>query len=50
MHVFLISATFSFPVAGLFLALSAAGHAGARLYTTRKFGPWPGSVACALGV
>ena len=34
------------------LALSAAGHAGGPRvqYTKRKCGPWPGSVARALGV
>ena len=33
-----------------FLPLSAAGHAGGRVYTRCKFGPRPGSVARALGV
>ena len=35
---------------GSFLALSAAGDEGARVYSRRKLGPRPGSVARALGI
>ena len=35
---------------GSFFALSAAGHAGGRVYTRRKSGPRSSSVARALGV
>ena len=33
---------------GYFPALPAAEHAGGRVYSRRKFGPRPGSVARAL--
>ena len=45
---FCTSATFSFPVAGLSCSLGCGAHS--RLYTARKSGPRPGSVARALGV
>ena len=35
---------------GSFLALSSAGHKGARVYARRKLGPRPGSEARALSV
>ena len=44
------SATFSFPARGLFSCSRLRGTQGARLPATRKFGPRPGSVTCALGV
>ena len=50
MHFFCTSATFSFPAAGLFSRSRLRSTQGARVYTTRKFGPRPGSVARAVGV
>ena len=41
---------FSLPAAGLFSCSRLRGTQGARPDTGRKFGPWPRSVACALGV
>ena len=50
LHFFCTSATFSVPTTGLFSRSRLRGTQGARLYTRRKFGPRPGSVARALGV
>ena len=44
------SAFFSLPVAGLFSCSRLRGTQGARPDPVRKFGPWPRSVARALGV
>ena len=49
MHLLCTSATFSVPIAGLFSRFRLRGKQGA-LYTRRKFGPRPVSVARALGV
>ena len=51
MCLFLDICTFFSGARWSFLALSAAGNAaGPPVHHRRKFGSWPGSVACALGV
>ena len=44
------SSFFSLPAAGLFSYSRLRGTQGARPDPARKFGPWPRSVAHALGV
>ena len=44
------SAFFSLAVAGFFSFFRLRGTQGARSDPARKFGPWPRSVARALGV
>ena len=48
--LFYMSETFSLPAAGLSSRNRPRGTQGGRVYTRRKFGPRPGSVARALGV
>ena len=43
------SAFFSLPAAGLSSSSRLRGTQGAHPDPLRKFGPWPRSVACALG-
>ena len=50
MCFFITSAFFSFPAAGLFSGSRLRGAQGARPDPTLNFGPWPRSVARALGV
>ena len=50
MRFFCTSETDSLPAAGLLSRSRLRGKQGARVYTRRTFGPWPGSVARGLGV